>query len=772
MTALSSAEVREYYRHRAPKLHMAGGELRGPCLLHNGMRDSLSVNAKTGEWFCHSQCDRGGTVFDFEAAISGLDGKQAYAEVFRIVGRPASNGAGKRLVAEYSYVDEDGNLLFQCLRFEPKGFSQRRPDGTGGWIRNLKGVRRVLYRLPAVLAAEIVFVVEGEKDANALVSLGVEATCNPMGAGAGKWCPEYSEFLRGKEVFVIPDADEAGREHATTVLRSLAGVASSARLLALPGAKDASEWIERGGTLDALIELATQAREKDRDHFEGPRHQWRYANENGRRPPHADVVNDWPEPSPLGCELPPVQAFSTSLLPEVLRGPVEDLAERMQVPVDYAAICTVIGLAGAVNRRARIQPKRLDSTWIVVPNLWGGIIGPPGFLKSPVLKAATASLVRVEDIWRQLYAGEIDLYESEKENADLRLSAWKERSKSAFKQGKGQPVRPDNSLRPPVQKRLILGDSTFEKTHELMAENPAGLLVLRDELTGWLAQLDKPGREGERAFSLECWNGDSGLSIDRIGRGSIYVPACCLSMLGGITPAGLRGYLCDVLKDAPGNDGLIQRFQLLVWPDAPAGWEYVDRLPQANRIGDMLTRLTALDAEDPILYTFDDAAQGLFVDWLADLERRIRADRMHPALIAYLAKQRKTMPSLATLFALADGQEPPAGAQHAFKSIRWCQYLESHARRIYSCVVDARMQAAAVLAARLRDGTVGADGTFARRDIYRHHWAGLETPEQAADALEILRDAGWVRRKPSEVGTGRPSDLWEINPKVNLLNSP
>jgi hypothetical protein len=255
---LSPAEIRRYYGRRVAKLHKSGGELRGPCPIHHGQRDSFSVNAQTGEWYCHSRCDRGGDIVGFEMAISGLEPKEARKSVLEILGR--ANGASRRIVAEYSYTDENGKLLYQCVRYSPKGFSQRRPDGRGGWVPNLKGVRRVLYRLPAILAASTVWIAEGEKDCEALVALGLQATTCPM--GAGKWRSEYSEWLRGKEVFIIPDADEAGRKHAATVVRSLNGVATSAKLLPLPGAKDAAEWIfERGGTLEMLMELVQRARQ-------------------------------------------------------------------------------------------------------------------------------------------------------------------------------------------------------------------------------------------------------------------------------------------------------------------------------------------------------------------------------------------------------------------------------------------------------------------------------------------------------------------------------
>ena len=145
-----------------------------------------------------------------------------------------SNGAGQRIVDTYDYVDEARELLYQVCRTDPKGFFQRRPDGAGGWINNLNGTRRVLYRLPELLAAgpaDPVFVVEGEKDVDRLRGLGLVATCNA--AGAGKWRPEYAEALRGRRVVVLPDADDPGRAHAEAVAHSLHGVAASVKVVEL-----------------------------------------------------------------------------------------------------------------------------------------------------------------------------------------------------------------------------------------------------------------------------------------------------------------------------------------------------------------------------------------------------------------------------------------------------------------------------------------------------------------------------------------------------------
>ena len=134
------------------------------------------------------------------------------ADAMRILG--GGNNSSPELVATYDYTDESGNLLYQTCRYQPKDFRQRRPDGKGGWINNLQGVRRVLYRLPEVLKAQTVCVPEGEKDCDNLAKFGFVATTNPL--GAGKWRDEYSETLRGKDVIVfgdVGDDDGAGEKH-------------------------------------------------------------------------------------------------------------------------------------------------------------------------------------------------------------------------------------------------------------------------------------------------------------------------------------------------------------------------------------------------------------------------------------------------------------------------------------------------------------------------------------------------------------------------------
>jgi hypothetical protein len=167
-------------------------------------------------------------------------------------------------VATYDYRDEAGNLLYQTVRYDPKDFRQRRPDGAGGWLWNLDGVQRVLYRLPELCQADPtdwVFVCEGEKDADRLAALGLTATTNPM--GAGQWREEYAETLHGRRVGLLPDHDEPGRKHAEQVAASLTRHgAAEVKVLNLPGVPDkgdVSDWLADGHTAAELLDLAESA---------------------------------------------------------------------------------------------------------------------------------------------------------------------------------------------------------------------------------------------------------------------------------------------------------------------------------------------------------------------------------------------------------------------------------------------------------------------------------------------------------------------------------
>jgi len=167
----------------------------------------------------------------------------------------------RNIAATYNYKDGQGNLLYQVVRFNPKGFSQRRPDGNGDWIWNMKGVNSVPYHLPEIIQAiEPVIIVEGEKDVENLRRMGFTATTSPM--GAGKWRESYNKYLKGKKVILIPDNDQPGYQHCRRIGQSLGGIAGKIKWLELPDLEekeDISDWIEKGNTKENLLQLIKEA---------------------------------------------------------------------------------------------------------------------------------------------------------------------------------------------------------------------------------------------------------------------------------------------------------------------------------------------------------------------------------------------------------------------------------------------------------------------------------------------------------------------------------
>jgi putative DNA primase/helicase len=175
--------------------------------------------------------------------------------------RDAKRAPRPTIVKTYDYTDERGDLLFQAVRYRPKDFKQRRPDGNGGWIWKLSDVRRVPYRLPEVLAAdptETVYIFEGEEDVDRAYESGLVATTNPQ--GVGKWQDEYSSYLQGRNVVVVPDNDTDGHKHGEEVARSAYPLASSVKVLHLPDLghkEDFRDWLDKHkGTVEELIARA------------------------------------------------------------------------------------------------------------------------------------------------------------------------------------------------------------------------------------------------------------------------------------------------------------------------------------------------------------------------------------------------------------------------------------------------------------------------------------------------------------------------------------
>ena len=220
------------------------------CPSHNDKTPSLSVtDGDNGKILihCHAGCEP-------LAVIDALKVRNLWPEpVQKPVPAPK-----RRIVSTYDYIDPDtGEVKLQVVRFEPKDFRQRRPDGKGGWSWSVPASERVLFNLLAVKSSDkLVCIVEGEKDVEALSKIGIVATCNP--GGAGKWQDNYTAALAGRDVLILPDNDEPGENHAYVVAKSLHGHAKTVRVLRLPDLPnkgDVSDWIANGGSKRDLAGL-------------------------------------------------------------------------------------------------------------------------------------------------------------------------------------------------------------------------------------------------------------------------------------------------------------------------------------------------------------------------------------------------------------------------------------------------------------------------------------------------------------------------------------
>ena len=247
----------------------------------------------------------------------------------------------------------------------------------------------------------------------------------------------------------------------------------------------------------------------------------------------------------------------------------------------------------------------------------------------------------------------------------------------------------------------------------------------------------------------------------------------CVSVFGGIQPGPLLSYLSRYAFNGSGDDGLLQRLQVVVWPDPSAEWRNVGEWPdtEAKRVAlETFSRLASLSASAigagrdkfddggvPFL-RFDDEAQEAFNAWRAGLERTLRKGDNHPAWEAYLAKHRKLTPALALVCHLADGETGPVSLEALTRALAWVEYLTTHAARVYDGLLRRDQSSAQALGAKIKAGALGA--RFSLRAVSNQGWSGLCGP-----AVDVLCDHDWLRAERRET-QGRTAVEYLINPRL------
>lgn len=503
----------------------------------------------------------------------------------------------------------------------------------------------------------------------------------------------------------------------------------------------------------------------------------------------ASFLHPWQDCQEIKSDLPAAPGFDAKvLLPPALADFVLDEADRMPCAPDFIAAALVVCLGSVIGARCAIKPKRYDD-WIVTPNLYGGIVGDPSSKKSPALGAVTRFLDLLQAKEEEKLQEAKKIYEVEKAAFEAHQSAVKENMKKAAK-GKGGPEKMNLAMadlqdlqapEEPRVRRFKANDATVEKIGDMLVHNTLGMLVYRDELTGLLASWEKEGKEGDKAFYLEGWNGTGSFNIDRIGRGSLHIKNLCLSLFGSIQPDLLQRYLAGMTNSLD-NDGRIQRFQVMVYPENVT-WEWRDRYPvrgAREAVRDLFQRLAVFDplqdgaapSDDFVklpYFCFDDAAQEVFVTWCTELHKVHIAQEPNPMMQQHLGKFEKLFCALALIFHISEGSIGPVAVTSTLRAAAWCEYLMGHARRVYGLVEMAKVTAVRRVSQRLAQGKL-PDG-FTLRDLMRKQWSGVNTMLQAESVLAALEESGHVQAAEDLNTLGRPTVRYYINPKLKRTGS-
>jgi hypothetical protein len=478
------------------------------------------------------------------------------------------------------------------------------------------------------------------------------------------------------------------------------------------------------------------------------------------------------QPQNLPPALRPVPALNSKNLPDAIRDAVIDLADRLQCPPDYLAVAMLSAAGAVVGNTVGIFPYANDESWEVYPALWGGIVGDPGSKKSPSLLHAHKPLQHLEQLASQKHAQDMLIYDQAKAQFDQALKAW-----SASKSANLKPTAPIE----PKRERYVIHDSTYQALGVILADNPRGVLALADELSGLLQGLETAGQESARGFYLTGWSGTGGYSFDRVGRGSISLERYCLSVFGGFQPDRVKAYVQFSQRGSSKNDGLLQRFQLLVWPDPVGNFKLIDRVPNQQAIAkynQAVLNLPKLEQQSlqgarrlpngSQLLHFSPKAQQAFNTWFVQNETLLSTGGLDPARQSHFAKYRSLIPALALLFHLLDGHPGPVCEDCLNRAVAFADYLKKHADRIYASVSGHDHAAVRMLAERLLDGQL-PDG-FTCRTLTLKGWAGLATKEQAQAAIDALVEYDWLIETEIRSG-GRPTVKYALNPQAstNLL---
>lgn len=496
----------------------------------------------------------------------------------------------------------------------------------------------------------------------------------------------------------------------------------------------------------------------------------------------AEGGKEWPEPELAYLD---TRRTKAPVCPLDVFGPwrawIEEQAEVASSPVDYVAVnlLAAVGATIANLRWACPWPG-----WREPPVLNVGCVGSPSSGKSPGQDAVTAGLRDAEKRLAETFPERHREWQRDAEAAAARAALWRKEVKAAAEAGEAPPDLPEDAIAPPEPKRprLFTTDATMEAAALLLRDEPKGLLLIRDELAGWIGGLDKYGGEGaERAFWIEAYGGRAKV-VDRVKFDGVplFVPHLSIGIAGTIQPDRLASMILT-----GDDDGLAARF-ILVWPE-PVPLVRPKAKPGIGRLTTALVRLRRLRAGQdektgescPLAVLFAEEAAAALHEFRVEIRERER-----DAAGLFLSHMGK-WPGLAARLALifehlwwaAEGEDgdragPSRISERAARAgIGFvAEYVQPMARRVYGEAALPKEERDAATLARWLAGRArapeGLPETVRTRTIQRERLPGLRTAEEVKAALAELQEGGWVRPVPNAGGPGRPAGDWQLNPKL------
>jgi len=443
---------------------------------------------------------------------------------------------------------------------------------------------------------------------------------------------------------------------------------------------------------------------------------------------------------------------------------VDSIASAYSCQRSFPATMLLLSLCGLIGSKAGVNPYKKQDV-VFYPNTWGGVVAPSGADKSPILNKALSPLMKLNEAIDKQYMSDLA-------KRKVRIELLEKQVKEAIKNGD----EPDGiaklkekleALKTCTGRHLVVNDTTAEALGELMTSNSGGLINVKDELAGTIVQWDRDNAQGAREFFIESWEGGRSYLLHRIKRGRVYIPSSTLSMIGGIQPAKLSRFVADALNEKSyGNDGLIQRLQMVIFPKQQK-YKAVD---EETKVPDKLQAFfielyqhlsQATESNRgyvPLIYRVDESATDYWMKWL-DTWMAMVGDENEPHIAGHLSKYRSLMAGLSLVFSLMNGRERVA-LEDMELAAGWCDYLTLHARKMYRCSEEGTY--AAKLADKIKSGKV-KDGTTLRL-LKSNNVLGKNKNMFFDKTMDELIAANWVRIETVSHG----SKILRINPSIKI----